>query len=168
MFIGSAVCPPFAPPPAAQSVAALRYRLHTGPVDLAPLVIRQTRRFDWGPMAVTAFVLGASHALTVALPSGSCLTELLTCLSPGKVQGAALAAREWHLPTVNGGEWRRDFAESGVRGTVCVQRFVLAPGADTLGMATADSLHEPFTPPTGDTAWTRIGWRISEDERLLV
>lgn len=167
MFIGSVVCPPSAPSLAAHSVAALRYRLHSGPVDLTPLVIRQTRRFAWGAAQVTAFVLGASHALTVTLPNGCCLTELLTCLPPGDVQNAAAAVREWPLPTVSGDEWRREFAEGGVHGTVCLQRFSLATGADALGIAPDDALHEPFMLPTGNTAWTRIGWRVT-DSRLFV
>ena len=169
MLTGSAVCPlsALSPPLAAHSVAALRYRLHCGPVDLAPLVIRKARRFAWGPMEVTAFVLGASHALTLTLPNGESLTELLTCLPPDKEPNAKTTAREWPLPSVRGDEWRREFAEGGVCGTVCVQRFVLAPGADALRDDHDDSLHEPFALPKGDTAWTRIGWRVT-NLRLFV
>ena len=48
-----------------------------------------------------------------------------------------------------------------------MERFVLATGADALGVAAEDSLHEPFLLPTGDIAWTRIGWRTT-DSQLLV
>ena len=149
----------------AHSVTALRYRLYTGAVDLAPLVVRQEKTFAWQSCRVTAYVLGASHALTVALPDGREFTELLTCLPP-RVQQAAPApgfADEWLLPDANHAPVTRKLCGlPWVSGSVQLSRFPLAPGMDKISneFAMENTLHEPFSALVGPPAWTRIAWRI--------
>jgi len=61
----------------------LRYRLlltDTMP-DLAPLRVLEKREYPWQDRAVSAFVLGASHAMCL-VRSGTVITELLTCAPP--------------------------------------------------------------------------------------
>ncbi len=139
------------------SIGALRYRAQWEPVDLAPLVIRQSRDFMWTGIRGTAFILGASHALQLVFPNGSTFVELLTCLPPRFTDaGLAMPATERDAPitkTLHGA--------NGLRGEVRLSRFVLAPGADDLfgAFAPENTLHEPFPLPNGETAWTRIGWQ---------
>ncbi len=157
--------PPLTPAPGLpQSVAALRYRVYDRPVDLAPLVVRQVRLFTWGAARVSAYILGASHALTVDLPDGQTVTELLTCLPPRgmpeSTSGSALE-NEWAIPTLVGESVNMTFAHGGICGAGTLTRFALADTSDRLSGAfeANDTLHEPFPARPGETAWTRVGWR---------
>ena len=148
----------------AHSISALCYRVHFGLVDLAPLVIRQRCDFDWGHSRVTAYVLGASHALTVALPDGREFTELLTCLPPrfALSQSETDSGSEWPVPLFNHAPVVQNIGGlDGISGQVRLTRFSLVPGADRINadFPPENALHEAFSLSAGETAWTRIAWR---------
>src|SRR5947209_5466621 len=67
--------------PDKHSIAALRYRLVEGPVDLKPLRIVASREINWIEWTVRFVILGASHAVTLSR-GGDSITELLTCAPP--------------------------------------------------------------------------------------
>jgi hypothetical protein len=151
-------------------VTDLRYRLYRGPVDLSPLVIRQMRQFSWEESRVTVYILGASHAVTVHLPSGQMVTELLTCLPPGTSRDDAQEdVREWSIPGFCGDSEEINFEESGLRGTIRLSRNALTPAAHAFHgvFASDNTLWEPFPAPTGETAWTRVAWRAEKDSLFL-
>lgn len=156
--------------PVPQVIDTLRYRVYDRPVDLAPLVVRQVRRFAWGQAQVSAYVLGASHALTLDLRKGRTVTELLTCLPPRETSNAAsVGASEWRVPTSVGEPWGTTFAHGEICGVVTLSRFALADTSDELCSVFGrdDTLQEPFPTRTGETAWTRVGWRL-DGPRLFV
>jgi hypothetical protein len=177
MFIGSTISEeamlPLSVPSAiaVHSVTDLRYRLYAGPVDLAPLIIRQARHFVWDEACVSVFVLGASHALTLTLPNQKTFTELLTCLPPQELpSGDPGSGREWAIPPTVGSVWETAIAETSLRGTVKLEHFALTRQKEQLSAAFANenTLEEAFPLPTGEHAWTRVGWEIDRNDASLL
>ncbi|MES2459616.1 MAG: hypothetical protein V4671_03475, partial [Armatimonadota bacterium] len=113
------------------------------------------------------------HALTVTLANGRKFTELLTCLPPNPAASSgseqAGRGREWAIPGRPGADWEREFEENGITGTVRLHHVPLTPELNhfQIGFSPHDTLHEPFPSPTGEPAWTRVGWK-SDDTCLTI
>jgi hypothetical protein len=140
--------------------ATLRYSLLTGPVDLAPLRVLDSRCILWRGWLVTFFALGASHAVCLERGANS-LTELLAC-AVGEI-GAGVA-----VPV---GE--RSVEETTnlclcAEGLVCEAHlipFALTENTGCLLENDPTGRLEFAYPPHSDavTPYTRIGWRVTAE-----
>ena len=138
-------------------MAARRYRLLAGPVDLAPLRVLSSRCVQWRGWRVTFCVLGASHAVCLERGANR-LTELLAC-APADSAGAPLALRDADAQTA---------LCLRAEGLVCDIQwapFALSEETDRLAESAPESRLEVAYPASADvpTPYTRIGWRTTPE-----
>jgi hypothetical protein len=139
------------------SVDNLCYQLIEGEVCLEPLRVLTEREIVWQGLRIGFFILGASHAVTLA-GNGVCIAELLTCL-PQTVTSGLLAQCAANRPLT---------LCPDVPGMTC--RIQIAPFAlaedDKLHLAVADTdtLSFAYPPMTEqETPLTRLGWQVMAD-----
>ena len=135
----------------------LRYSLRTGPVDLAPLRVLDSRSIVWRDWSVTFYALGASHAVRLERGANH-LTELLAC-AVGASAGVLVGERRVEETT------RVCLCAEGL---VCETRLIPFALTEEVGyLQESDPVDrlEVAYPPHSDavTPYTRIGWRITAE-----
>jgi hypothetical protein len=142
------------------SISTLRYRLISGPVDLAPLKVIESREIDRAEFHITFYVLGASHAVTIER-GGRTITELLTCSPPLKATGIIAEARVESGTTINE-------IVHGITVRSKCRTFELYSGWTVPEQFNSDqSLRVGFPYDGENTAETAIRWYVN-GQRLLV
>ncbi|MCW3100402.1 MAG: hypothetical protein JWL77_6020 [Chthonomonadaceae bacterium] len=138
--------------------ATLRYRLLTGPVDLAPLRVLDSRCILWRGWLVTFFALGASHAVCLERGANS-LTELLAC-AVSEVGAGVLAGERRVEQTTN-----LCVCAAGLVCEVFLIPFALTEDTGRLQESDPTDRLEFAYPPHSDavTPYTRIGWRVTAE-----